>query len=146
MRTSKYTQCVLCLGKDLAESVRIFNAEMKRLSKDNPTFEKIDGGFLIYYTITERVPESVAEEKELQGIRHHCIECNHCERPLNRFGQPDGRRKKVICQRTGRLVGFHTDVCDIFYEEHQDFQEFKPVSIERVIARSGTDINEEVGA
>ena len=28
----------------------------------------------------------------------------------------------------------------------KDFQEFKPVSIERVIARNGTDINEEVGA
>ena len=125
MKITKVTQIAPCFGRDIKDSVRIYNEEMIRLADCNPKTSEKEGGFLIYYTVTKQVPEGVAEERRMQGIYHKCIECNHCERPLNRFGQPDERKKKIICNKTGAMIHLTTDVCDIFYEEMQDVQEFK---------------------
>ena len=120
MRDNKYMQCILCEGVDLADSVRIFNKEMKRLRELNPTFERYDNNFLIYVRCNQMQPENIAEAKEMQGINHKCIECEHCIRQMNSHGVPDRRIKKAICRKDGSRISINTNVCDIFYIEHQD--------------------------
>ena len=122
IRTS-YMQCELCTGETMAEAVAAFNSTMKRLSKQVQKHERIDGGFLIYFMEEETLPENLADIKELQGIKHKCRECSHCNRPLNRFGKPDGRYTKIICEKKGKLVNLETRACDDFYEEGQDIRD-----------------------
>ena len=119
MKTNTYKQCILCAGETMAESVEAFNKEMQRLGHLNPTYERIDGGFLIYYSETSMTPEGLADEMELSGCRHTCEECDYCTWPTNRFGEEDGRVKKTLCDRAGRLVRKNTPACDTFYEEGQ---------------------------
>ena len=73
MKNTSYTQCILCQGKDLAESVRIFNEEMQKHCKDSVTYERYDDFFLIYVKCTEMIPENVVEQHELQrrAVRIH---------------------------------------------------------------------------
>lgn len=125
MKDHKYKQCALCEGKTLAESVEIFNKEMKRLANFNPTYERHGDNFLIYYTCIEKEPESLAEEMELKGCDHRCIECNYCERPTNRSGEYDGRIKKVMCKKKGHKVFIDSRVCDTFYKENQHGRKFE---------------------
>lgn len=44
--------------------------------------EKTDDGFLaiLEYTVNERIPEDIREEKEMQGIRLKCDDCPHLVR------------------------------------------------------------------
>lgn len=125
MKDLKYKQCALCEGNTLAESVEIFNKEMKRLANFNPTYERYGDNFIIYYTCIEREPESLAEEMELKGCDHRCIECNHCERPKNRSGEFDGRAKKAMCLKKGCKVFIDGRVCDEFYKEQQQDRKFE---------------------
>lgn len=119
MRTATYKQCVLCAGATMAESVRIFNEQMKELGQLKPTYERIDGGFLIYFNETALIPESLADKMELKGEIHVCEECSHCQWPKNRHGLEDKRVKKTMCHRSIQLINKDTQVCDIFYEEGQ---------------------------
>lgn len=115
MRREKYVQCAACIGATLEESVAIFNQEMHRLRSYSPTFERCGDGFLIYYTMEERMPETVVEAKALKGIRHTCGDCTRCMRELNRFGEVDQRKKHAMCERTGERVRVDSEVCDDFY-------------------------------
>ena len=119
MREHRYLKCILCEGETMAESVEIFNAEMKKQAFRYPTYERDGNRFLIYVKYTEREPESLAEEMELKGHDHRCIECSHCERAKNRFGDYDGRMKKAMCNKKGQKVFLNSMVCDTFYKEHQ---------------------------
>lgn len=44
--------------------------------------EKTADGFLaiVQYTVSERIPEDIREEMEMQGIRHKCGDCPHLMR------------------------------------------------------------------
>lgn len=128
MRERKYKQCILCEGRTLADSVELFNQEMKRLAKYHPTYERYDDKFLIYYTCCEQEPESLSERMEMKGCDHRCIECQHCERSTNRFGDYDGRMKKAMCNKKGHKVRLDSRVCDIFYEEYQDNRPFELIT------------------
>lgn len=146
MKRTKYTQCAVCAGKDYDESARIFNEKMQELMEMKPRFERDGNVFLIFYTVEEIVPEGLAEEMELQGIKHVCAECEHFKVPLNRHGQPDGRKKKILCERAHQLATPGDRVCDIFYEEHQDVKDFAPSEVSKIIALNGKRTNIEVGA
>ena len=115
MKNTSYTQCILCQGEDLAESVRIFNEEMQKHRKDNTTYERYDDSFLIYVKCTEMIPEDIVEQHELQGERHTCSECKKCERILNRLGKPDKRTTKGVCE--GNTVFLNGSVCERYYTE-----------------------------
>ena len=125
MKTKRYKRCILCEGANLAESVKIFNEEMKKHANQNPTYERYDNCFLIYITVREQEPESIAEEMELKGCEHRCIECSHCERSVNKNGEYDGRKKKAMCNKKGRKVFIDSMVCDTFYKENQDNRPFE---------------------
>lgn len=115
MRVNKYTQCTPCIGATLAESVSIFNAEMHKLRAFKPTFERCGDSFLIYYTMEERVPETVVDAKELQGLFHRCEHCANCIRDRDRFGGIDKRKKHATCGKDGERVRLDSAVCDDFY-------------------------------
>lgn len=136
MKDHKYTQCILCEGKDLAESVKIFNEEMKKNGIKDPKFERVGDKFLMYVTVTEREPESLAEEMELKGHCHKCIECSHCEREKNKSGNYDARKKKAMCNRKGKKVFINDDVCSIFYEEKQDGRSHEQIRNEMTLLRT----------
>ena len=120
MKESKYMQCVLCEGVDLADSVRLFNEAMLKYGKQNPTFERYGDNFLIYFKRYEYIPESISEAKELQGEDHRCVECEHCTRKMNRFGVPDKRTKKAYCEFKKQTTWITSRVCDEYYNEHPD--------------------------
>ena len=120
MKESKYMQCVLCEGVDLADSVRLFNEAMLRYGKQNPTFERYGDNFLIYFKRYEYIPESISETKELQGEDHRCVECEHCTRKTNRFGVPDKRTKRAYCEHKKQTTWITSKVCDEYYNEHPD--------------------------
>ena len=63
MKTSKYTQCILCEGDTFQGAVDRFNEEMKRLAQLNPTYERAGDKFLIYVNLYEDIPETIAEAK-----------------------------------------------------------------------------------
>lgn len=126
MKECKYLECILCEGKDMAESVEIFNKEMKRQARLRPTYERDGNRFLIYIKNIERVPESLAEEKELEGCDHRCIECSHCERRRNEDGQYDLRTVWGFCTKKGHKTKLSGSVCDVFYKEGQDGAGFRP--------------------
>lgn len=130
MKSHSFTQCVLCMGDSLAQSIDIFNEKMAELAVNRPTYERIDGGFIIFYRKTEWEAECIAEEKELQGIKHTCSECNHCNPPTKRNGEPDGRVKNFLCNEGACLISRNSPVCDVFYKEQQDKQLFAPINMQ----------------
>lgn len=123
MKTSNYTQCILCEGATFEESVRKFNVEMRRNAHLKPTYERVGESFLIFVTLYDTIPETIAEAKELEGCKHYCSQCDHCIRPLNRSGKPDMRNKRATCDVTGKHIRIDMLVCDTFYLENQDRKE-----------------------
>lgn len=123
MKDNRYIQCILCEGIDMADSVRRFNEEMRRLKEFEPTFERDGDRFLIYVRCKQLQPENIVEAKEMKGIHHTCVECEHCVRQNNRYGVPDGRIKKAICKKNGQPTKITSSVCETYYLEHQDEDE-----------------------
>ena len=72
-------------------------------------------GFLAYVVFEDnrQIPETIAEEFELGGEKHTCIECPYFVRPT------DGRRKYTKCVY-GKLRGRDSACCDEFYEQLAD--------------------------
>ena len=122
MREEKYVQCILCEGSTFQEAVDKFNFEMKRHKPFNPTFERAGEAFLIYIKVRDLAPETIAEAKALEGCRHICKECDHCEREMNRFGVADKRKKYGFCTKNNvrKKIKLNQPVCDAFYLEQQD--------------------------
>ena len=65
--------------------------------------------YILYTEVTE-YPETLAEEFEMRGERHHCTECIYCRIP------DDRRFKNFHCSRTGGLVSKASPCCEEFYE------------------------------
>ena len=125
MKQNKYPQAILCEGKTFAESVEIFNREMRMLKGEKFTYERKDDSYIIYVECVDRQPEGIAEAREMQGIRHTCVECDHCIRQMNRYGVPDARIKKAVCNKDGHMTTINTRVCNTYYIEHQDEEKKK---------------------
>ena len=122
MKVKRYKKCILCEGATLAESVKMFNDVMEELKDPNPDFERYNDSFLVYVTMYEQIPETVVEEKQVQGCSHTCKECNHCKRILTRKGEINKVTKKGKCDLNGMSVFLESTVCEVFYEEHQDMK------------------------
>lgn len=120
MKENKYTQCILCEGETFQAAVDKFNEVMRIHAAFNPTFERAGEKFLVYFKVTERTPETIVEAKQLEGCSHHCEDCSHCIRDLNRFGEVDKRKKKAWCELKNNKTMTSMEVCDTFYLEHQD--------------------------
>lgn len=121
MKTSTYTQAILCEGVTFQDAVDKFNEVMMANRALKPTFERVGESFLVFVNLTDRVPETIVEAKELKGIRHTCQECGYCERDLNRFGEIDKRKLHGRCSKdSGRRIRIDSSVCDTFYLERQD--------------------------
>ena len=104
-------------GNTPQEAALAFNEAMMELAPLRPSFEREGNTYYITYSIEIREAESIAEEHELKGERHKCIECPSCIRDLNRFGDIDARKRWATCAKTGERCYIRSDVCDLYYEE-----------------------------
>ena len=86
--------------------------ERAALGGKPPEVHYFDGPFMcatVRYFLEATIPETLADEYELRGERHRCMEC-----PF--FSLPKDRRIKLVkCQRTGRLVEAPTSACELYY-------------------------------
>lgn len=64
------------------------------------------------YKYIEQVPETVAEEYELQGIKYYCTDCPYLQKGH------DGRYKSKGCKYSKYgAVKDYTPACELFYKE-----------------------------
>lgn len=94
-----------------------FQREMQKVLNEapNPKITYPPGLFVAYieYTTEEQIAETLAEQHELDGDRHYCIECPHMLRT------EDKRRKWFPCELKGHSVSFDFPACDVFYAEQR---------------------------
>ena len=91
----------------------------------------IDGkqqkGFLAYIVYSEdhKIPENVADEMEIRGLKIKCSDCPYLKRSA------DNRRKKFRCDHAPHGITFiDSPACNRFYEELiQMFYEYKMKSL-----------------
>ena len=94
----------------------LFNEAMNELAELNPTYERDGNVFWIHYTVIKTEPETLAERREMEGERAHCIDCMYCMRDLNRFGNIDGRKKWATCGKTGERTNIDSTACETYYK------------------------------
>ena len=103
-----------------AKSAESFDAELKKVTTElkrkgvQYTIEVAPQlGFtaFVHYQESYRLPETIAEEFELGGETHRCIECPFYVRPT------DGRVKFTRCTVTPGLHRKDSWCCDAFYEK-----------------------------
>ena len=92
------------------------NSELKRLKRLGAKYKmemSPQTGFIAYfvYETKQAVPETIADEFELDGEKHHCIECPYFIRPT------DGRIKYTKCSLTEKRTTSSRGCCDAFYEK-----------------------------
>lgn len=98
------------------ESATDFNQQLKAFCQShcvsNITYHPTIP-FLAYCDYEEREPLIVTakDECEYRGERHTCGECHLLET------SPDGRRKKLVCFKSGKLRYKNSNACEDFYEE-----------------------------
>lgn len=98
-----------------------FEAKVNAVLENNQLIEaKIDGIVPyvchIWVSAEKQLPETVAEEHELAGEYHYCIECRHLDRPTN-----SKKCQKIFPCRYAEYGVTKTDctVCSRFYEDGQ---------------------------
>ena len=69
-------------------------------------------GFCAYIVKEHKMilPETIADEFELAGERHTCVDCPYWQHPT------DGRVKYTRCEVTPGIHGAKSPCCDAFYE------------------------------
>lgn len=113
-----------CSGEEIktvsAKSADSFDAELKKVTKElkrkgiQYTIEVAPAlGFtaFVHYQESYRLPETLADEFELGGEVHRCIECPFYVRPT------DGRVKYTRCEITPGLHNRNSCCCDAFYDK-----------------------------
>lgn len=91
------------------------NAELKDLDRKHAKYELTFNhtvGLCAYIVISEtiQIPETIAEEFEIAGERHKCLECPHWVHPTK------GNVKYTRCEITPGIHGASSPCCDAFYE------------------------------
>lgn len=117
MRHTKVTQSRFISGQDGFETAAEFNQVMMELADMNPKWERDGNSFWVFYSVEITEAENIVEEHELAGEYAHCIDCPRCMRDLNRFGNPDTRKKWATCTKTGERVRIDSTVCESYYTE-----------------------------
>lgn len=99
------------------ETAMLFNQTMMELAPMHPTYEKDGDMFWIYYTVEYREAENICDEYELKGEGAKCVNCPHCVRDLNRFGDIDVRKKHATCTaKEGMRIRIDSSACEIYYK------------------------------
>lgn len=116
MRNKSIPQVLAIVGESPVDAANKFNQAMRDL-KDfgNLSYEREGNTFLIYYTISETLPESIAEAYELEGCSGTCGECKQCRRDVTRFGIVDQRKKWGRCVYHDKPVMITSNACDDYY-------------------------------
>ena len=109
-------QVKIVSGRDAFDFETKPNGVLKTLNEKGARYTmQLDpkAGLIAYITVEEEisVPQSVAEEYELVGELHRCVECPFFVRPT------DGRRKYTRCPNAHRLTSADGKCCDSFYEQ-----------------------------
>ena len=115
MKTTKITQTRFINGSDGHDTAAEFNEAMMELANLNPRFEREGNSFWIFYSVVLKEPETISEKCEQEGERAHCGDCPMFMRPLNRFGNIDGRAKHGTCGKTGQREHIESAACDDYY-------------------------------
>jgi len=120
MKCESFKQYAIVKADSAAEFTDLLNAEMKRLSKKYPvpSFSDSDPFYArISYTESVRIPETLADEYELEGVKLRCKDCPFFE-PIRRAdGKEDGRCKKGDCEHAKYGMTFRTSkMCDVVFE------------------------------
>ena len=95
---------------------RQLNAKLAALEKTRSKYElqfNHQLGLCAYLVIdkTIQVPETIAEEFEIAGETHTCLDCPFWRHPK------DGRVKYTRCEITPGIHGASSPACDAFYEK-----------------------------
>lgn len=115
MKEKRRPQIAVIASHDAAEFESVFNARVLELG--NVTGHELKFGpdgyqAVIFYDVVEKIPTSVKDEFELQGIRLKCTACPHLE------DDHDGRKKYHGCKysHTG-LTNKYGDACEVLYRD-----------------------------
>ena len=117
MKAQSIQQFAIVQNDSAAQFEEELNARMRDLSKNIPkvTFD----GLTAYISYTEQVhiPETLADEYELQGVCFHCEDCPEFCSILKEDGTEDKRLKYGECQYSeyGRTYK-DSPACDMLFK------------------------------
>lgn len=128
MKYSSYDQIEVVSSASPAEFQTLFNSKMQEHAAQKPRVEFVhrEGLFCAYiiYEFEVRIPETVEDEYELQGIRYRCKDC-----PLHE-PETDGRRRSYECRYSDLArTGMDSCACEVFYRALKR-GEIKPIGEE----------------
>ena len=91
------------------------NAELEKLDRERRKYElqfNHSMGYCAYLVIDQmtQIPETIAEEFEIAGEKHTCLECPHWVHPTK------GNVKYTRCLITPGIHGANSSCCEKFYE------------------------------
>ena len=116
MQNTKYTQVKAIIGENPVDAAEKFNDAMRDLKGfSDLKYEREGNTFLIYYTVSEAIPETIAETREMEGNCGFCKDCEHCRRDVTRFGITDQRKKWARCVWHDKPVMINSSACDDYY-------------------------------
>lgn len=103
------------VGKDGFDFECKLNSVLDSFNREGISYElsyDIAKGFISYIVYEENIliPENAADEYELLGEQHNCIECPLFVRPT------DGRQKYTECPHNHSFASKDRPCCDDFYE------------------------------
>ena len=122
MRSSSYEQFAIVHADSAPLFTQQLNEEIYRLRDNNPVVkfsESIPFYAQIKYTVTQRTPECLGDEYELQGVTFACALCPHFLPERTRTGEADKRCKSGDCSYNGNEYGRtfrSSEACDHLYE------------------------------
>lgn len=119
MKTTKIVQTRYINGADGHDTAAEFNEAMMELAHLNPRYEREGNSFWIFYSVIAEEPETLAEKHEAEGEKAHCSDCPYFMRPMNRFGNIDGRAKHGTCGLSGEREHVDSCACDDYYRLEQ---------------------------
>lgn len=97
------------------EFERKLNKELEELERKRTKYELQFNhamGFCAYIVaeFSREIPENIAEEFQIAGERHTCLECPYWQHPTK------GNVKYTRCEKTPGIHGAQSPCCDAFYE------------------------------
>ena len=118
MRSRSYQQFAIVAADSAQQLTEQLNAELIRLRNKNPivTFEGLIAR--IQYMEDESVPETLAEEYEMQGVKLTCEDCPFFCPTIKADGTRDLRAKWGGCHlKEGGAAKRTSAACDTLFEK-----------------------------
>ena len=118
MKCRSYQQFAIVAADSAQILTEQLNAKMIELASKRPTvtFEGLIAR--IQYEESVKIPESIEDEYELQGVKLTCQDCPYYETILKTDGSVDGRIKYGECHfsETGRTYR-DSLACDVLFQK-----------------------------